>query len=319
MKKFFIIIIPALFLLMLTSYGQQDTRYSQYVFNGLRINPAYAGTKDHLDLTGIYRNQWGGIDGGPKSFALSLHDAFGKSNKVGLGLFLEHDRVGVDSRTTLYASYAYRIKLNNGSKISAGLQGGFMSYQSALTEIITPEEGVDVVFSENISQFSPNFGAGIYYETKAYYIGVSVPHLLAYEETDEKESLHAYSRLKGSYREYLFTAGLNIDLNKNLKIKPSFLVQYIPAAPPVEITATAFLVYQDEMWLGLSYRSNEIIKPESLSAQAMYKLQNGMKIGYAYDHTFAPIGYFTSGSHEFLIGLDLRKKTKKANFSKGFK
>lgn len=309
MKKF-LIIIPLLFLFIFNAQAQQDSRYSQYVFNGLRLNPAYAGIEEDFNITGIYRNQWSGIDDGPKSFALSMHDVLGKQQKVGLGLFLEHDRIGVDSRTTLYGSYAYRIKFNNGDVLSTGLQGGFMSYQSALTEITTPEEGVDIAFSENISRFAPNFGAGIYYESKGYYLGVSIPHLLAYKFTSEKETLHDNTRLKGSYREYLFTGGLTLTLNKNIQIKPSILVQYIPATPPVEISTSAFLVYQDELWLGLTYRSNEIVKPESISFQVFYQMQNGMKLGYAYDHTFAPIGYYTAGTHEFLVGVDLGKKSK---------
>jgi len=304
-------ILSILILLMSTSmFAQTDSRYSQYAMNGLRLNPAYAGSSENLDFTGIYRNQWTGLAESPKQFSLSMHNALGKEKKVGLGFIMEHEQVGIDTRTTLFASYAYKIAFNNGGSISAGLQAGLINFSSALTEIVTPEGGFDSAFSENINSWSPNFGAGIYYQKNDYYMGISVPHLLAYNSESSKDVLHESLALEGNYREYLFTAGLTVDLTKELDLKPSILVRYIPASPPVEIAATAYFVYKKQFWLGASYRSNEIVKPESLSMQFFYQLDNGIKLGYAYDHTFAPIGVYTSGSHEFLIGLDLSAKGK---------
>mgnify|MGYP000105681938 CR=1 FL=1 len=295
--------------------AQQDTRYSQYMFNGLRLNPAYAGTKDGLELNAFYRNQWVRIDDAPKSIILSAHKPFGKKEKVGLGAYLEYDVAGVDSRTSLYVAYSYKFDLGeDGDKgyLAAGLQGGLIFYQAQLTSVITPEDGFDNAFSENESYTLPNFGAGLFYYTKDqdHYAGFSIPHLIGYEKFGTETEI---SRLKGSYREYLFTAGTTYDINENIAFKPSLLIKYIPAQPPVEFDLNASVLIRETVWLGATLRSNEVIKPESINIQIAYQGPKGMRIGYSYDHMITDIAYYTSGAHEFMIGCELGKKTKPEN------
>ena len=288
--------------------AQQDTRYSQYMFNGLRLNPAYAGAKDGLSLNAFYRNQWVRIDDAPKSIVLSAHDRFGKKGrdkKDGLGVFLEYDQAGVDSRTSVYGSYSYRFKAGERGYLSAGIQGGFVFHQAILTDVITPEEVYDEAFSQNESYMLPNFGAGLYYYNDKSYVGFSIPHLIGYQRFNQDSQA---SRLRGAYREYLVTAGTSYKLNENITLKPSLLIKYIPAQPPVEFDINASMLIKEAVWLGITLRSNEVIKPESVNFQIAYQGPKGMRIGYAYDHMLKSIGYYTSGSHEVMIGFDFPSK-----------
>ncbi len=316
--KYLIVLFLVTFSLV-ESQAQQDTRYSQYMFNGLRLNPAYAGTKDGLSLNALYRNQWVRIEDAPKSILLSAHDKFGKKGKekkVGLGMFLEYDQAGVDSRTSVYAAYSYRFKMGETGYLSAGLQGGFVFHQAILTDVITPEEVYDEAFSQNENYMLPNFGAGLYYYNDKSYIGFSIPHLIGYERFSQSTQV---GRLRGAYREYLVTAGTSYKLNENVVLKPSLLIKYIPAQPPVEFDINISALIKETVWLGMTLRSNEVIKPESVNFQIAYQGPKGLHIGYAYDHMLKSIGYYTSGAHEVMVGFNfpskdpLKAKTKSPN------
>ncbi len=283
--------------------GQQDTRYSQFMFNGMRINPAYSGIKDHFNATAFYRHQWLQIQDAPRQMFIGIHDAVGKQDKVGLGLQLEHDKIGVDQRTNIFASYAYKFKFNKGT-LSAGIQGGATFFRSALTDITTPEEIGDKAFSQDEQFVLPNFGAGLFYHSHNYYIGISIPHLLTYQK-DEEDDIHTVERLTGNYREYMLTMGGQLAITEEIDFRPAFLLQYIPAEDPVEIMLNASIVVRNAAWFGITYRSNEIIKPESLNFQLAYKMDRGLKIGYSYDYTLKPLGYSSSGTHEIMVGIDL--------------
>ncbi len=286
-------------------FGQQDTRYSQFMLNGMRVNPAYSGVKETTSLTAFYRNQWTQIDGAPQQISIGINDAFGRREKVGLGLMFEHDKIGVDQRTNLFASYAYKIPLQNGI-LSAGIQGGATFFRSMLTQIETPEGVYDDSFSEDRKSVSPNFGAGVLYYNKDFYLGFSVPHLLTYQK--ESKNIHEEQRLRNNYMEFMLTTGASFEINEDLDFRPNVLLQYIPAEKPIEISLNASLVIKDQVWFGATYRSNEIIKPESINFQAAYKMDNGVKVGYAYDLTLKGLGYYTAGTHEVMVGFDLNSK-----------
>ncbi len=302
----------ALFLVVLGSSmslnSQQDTRYSQFMMNGMRYNPAFSGAKENLNITAFYRNQWIQFEDAPKQLFVGVNDAFGRKDNVGLGLMVEHDEIGVDQRTNVYGSYAYKIDLGEG-KLSAGLQGGASFFSSNLTSIDTPEDGViDRSFDSDEQFVLPNFGAGLLYYNEDYYVGFSIPHLLTYQK--KENNIHSISRLRGNYREYIFTMGSNIMLKPDvLDLRPALLVQYIPAEAPLELDINLSLVFKDVTWFGVTYRSNEISKPESLNFQFAYKMDSGLKVGYAYDHTLQTLGSQVGGSHEIMAAFDLNNKS----------
>lgn len=289
--------------------AQQDTRYSQFMMNGMRFNPAYSGAKENLNITAFYRNQWLQIEDSPKQLFVGINDAFGKKEKVGLGLMIENDQIGVDQRTNVFASYAYKIDLAEG-RLSAGIQGGASFFNSNLTKIETPEGGDDSSFRNDEQSITPNFGAGLLYYSENYYLGFSVPHLLSYQKKESDN--HSVSRLRGNYREYIFTMGGNIVLRPDvLDFRPAILVQYIPAEAPIEVDINASIVVKDAAWFGVTYRSNEIAKAESINFQFAYKMDNGLKVGYAYDHTLKSLGSQVGGSHEIMISFDLKSELSK--------
>ena len=308
--KYTLTILLVLFAFQLENQAQQDTRYSHFTLNGLRYNPAFAGIKENLSFDAFYRRQWTQIEDAPKDFSIALHDDFFK-NKMGLGLFIENDQAGIDNRTNAFLSYAYKIKMKKGI-LSAGLQGGLTFFRSDLTSIETPEGGFDASFAQDEQSVLPNFGAGLFYYRDNYYIGFSVPHLLTYQKS--KDDLHTVNRLKGNYREYTFTMGGDLEINEKLDFRPAVLVQYIPAETPVEVSLNVSFILKENALLGIGYRSNEMVNPESFNFLLAYKMDNGLKIGYSYDHTLAPIGVYTSGGHEIMIGYDLGSKKDKAYY-----
>lgn len=282
--------------------------------NGLSINPAFAGNNNEGELVAFYRNQWTQIEDAPVSMSLAWHNSFGRQDQVGLGVFLEHDRIGVDKRTNVQLNYAYRLTAGKG-KFSFGLQGGLVFFRSQLTDIITPEGGNDEVFANDESFARPNFGVGLRYETKDYYFGASIPHLLNYQEGLGTTG----SRVRSAYISYLATAGGRFDMGEKLEFLPSFLFKYIPAEAPPELDLSAIFRYQRALELGVSYRSNKWLSPESLNFQVAYKFDNGIKVAYAYDYMISSISSYTSGSQEILLSYRLFDKNERVKNPRYFR
>jgi len=284
-------------------FAQTDTRYSMYMHNGLSINPAFAGNNNEGELTAFYRNQWTQIQDAPVSISLAWHNSFGRRDQVGLGVYLEHDRIGVDKRTNVQLNYAYRLTVGEG-KFSFGLQGGLVFFRSQLTDIVTPEGGFDEVFENDDSFARPNFGVGLRYVTKNYYFGASIPHLLNYQEGLGTTG----SRVRSAYISYLANAGARMDLGERLEFLPSGLFKYIPAEAPPELDLSAIFRYRKSFELGITYRTNKVVNPESLNFQVGYLFDNGVKIAYAYDYMISSISAYTSGSQEILVSYRLFDK-----------
>jgi len=289
--------------------AQQDARYSQYMFNGLVLNPAYAGTNDYVNLAAFYRNQWLDIPGAPKTISLSAHSAVGAKKKVGLGFFLENDTIGHNSIIDIFSSYSYKLPLTNGVLVGGIQVGGiYIQFDGDLT---TPDNEFDIAFISQ-STFRPNFGVGLYYYNDRYYAGISAPHLLNYTN----DLVSSFTRYELNY---FVTAGAAYPINEALMLKPSFLVRYQPtgsffSADPndtfnVQTDLSAAIWYLESLWFGTTYRSDKSFKPESIVLLFSYHFTNGMKFGYAFDQGLSDINSYQSGSHEIMFGysLDLGK------------
>lgn len=294
MKKLFLGLF--LFSLAFTVNAQQDAQYSLYQFNGLIINPGYAGSKEITSTTALYRHQWAGFEGAPRTMSISAHGLV--REKYGLGIYLENDQIGVNNRTNIFASYAYRFMLSNGGIISAGVQAGLMSYNADFSSLDTDE--VDVVFAQDINKLQPNFGLGVHYYTDNYYVGLSAPHLL---ETKFNDNNSVESFLN---RHYLLTAGVLIPLNYNIILRPSFLMKTVPSHAPVTMDVTLAAIFHDQFWVGLSHRFKD-----SFDLALQYELTSGIRFGYSYDFPISEINKVSSGSHELMLGYDFSKKTGK--------
>ncbi|MGB1241421.1 MAG: PorP/SprF family type IX secretion system membrane protein [Chitinophagales bacterium] len=288
MKKYCLLSFLA-FLCLQSAFAQQDAQYTQYMFNTLVINPAYAGSREAVSILGIYRNQWTGFDGSPTSIAASVHSPIGE--KLGLGLFLEADKIGVHQRISAYTSYAYKIAMGSGY-LSLGLQAGVLQYTSDWSELPDVLDPDDPNFAEDNSKILPNFGLGVYYYTEQFFIGASVPHLL-------DSSLEEVSELGIYEKHYWLTAGIAIPLSENLKVQPSLLVRAVPSIAPVNIDANVSLIINDIFRVGVGYRSSQA---------ALFMLefqQDKLRIGYSYDLDLSGFADQHSGTHEIMVGLDL--------------
>lgn len=280
--------------------AQQDTRYSQYMFNGLVLNPAYGGSVEGTSLSAFYRNQWLNIDGAPQTYSFSGHSRLG--DKIGVGGYVQHDEIGVTKTTSAYLTYAYRFPFANAN-ISIGVNGGVDFYASNLTDVQAlpgSPGGLDPVFQEDVSRLMPNFGVGIYYHSDYFYLGASTPRLLT-------NKFDTPTKLARQYRHYLGTVGIVLPVTKQVKINPSMLFKTVPAEAPYQFDFNLNLIFMDMVWIGSSYRTGKEFGPESVDFIAGFMLRNGLRVGYAYDLTLTELEQFTTGSHEFTIGWDLRK------------
>ncbi|MES2558371.1 MAG: type IX secretion system membrane protein PorP/SprF [Bacteroidota bacterium] len=287
MKKLQYII--ALVLLSGSLFAQQDAMYSQYMFNMLAVNPAYAGNREVLSITGLTRAQWVGLKGAPVSNTVSI-DAPIRNKHIGLGAQLFNEKIGVTSSTGFYGSYAYRIRLKK-STLAFGLQGGMVHYTANYTQVILDRTTVntDKSFKENASVLMPALGAGVFFSDDDYYIGLSVPGLFSTHITFGNE-------IEVNKDNHLFAmAGYVFPLNKDFKLKPSVLLKAVTGAP-LELDANINLWMYDRLALGLSYRTGD-------AAVGMVEVQvaPNFRVGYAYDYGLTDLSYFHSGSHELIL------------------
>jgi type IX secretion system PorP/SprF family membrane protein len=280
------------FVLTVDCVGQHTPLTSQYLFNGLAINPAYAGSRDVLSATLTHRQQWVGFEGAPVTQTIAVHAPV-KRSKVGLGLMVFNDRIGVSNETGVLANYAYRIKMPNRAKLALGLGAGLSLYRAKWSQVAIVDNNDPSFAGDTRGAARPNFSAGLLYQTKIWYVGASVPFLLA----------HRYDVVNRSYRlsderidlEPMLTGGYVIKLNDEFKLKPTSLLRY-RLASGLQGDVSTNLIYRDKVWLGASVRTNDAIigMVEVLPTPQW-------RIGYAYDAGFSRINQYHKGSHELLV------------------
>jgi len=270
-----------------SALAQSEATYSQYMFNGLAINPAYAGSHNSLDLSVLSRFQSVGIDGAPKTQTFTGHTGIMKK-KVGIGFLLINDKIGVTQQTGFYLSYAYKIQFEN-STLSLGLQGGGTMVDAKYSTLLIRQPG-DPLVSGDVKGFKPNFGAGLYYYSDRFYAGISMPQMI---DAGEKGITQV--------QPLIFTSGIVFDLNPVLKLKPNILFRLVDQKP-VEFNYNMNLLIHETLWIGVSYRPSN-------SANIILELQltEQLRFGYAYDFGINDLQKVNSGSHEFMLNFQLRK------------
>ncbi len=270
-----------------SGHAQQQVMYTQYMFNGLAINPAYAGSHETLSLTALAREQWTGIDGAPSTQTFSAHAPI-KAKRIALGLLVLNDEIGVTSQTGAYASYAYKINFEQKGTLSMGISGGFTYFNAAFSEVSQSDPSFG---NADIQEFQPNVGVGFYYYTDRFFAGISTPQLL--ETTFDQNNNDSDSKL---LRHYFATAGYVIDLNSYLKFKPHALIKYVEGAP-LQLDLNASVLFQEVIWLGVSWRSFD-----SLDGILQIQATPQFQIGYAYDFlTTTDLSRVNGGSHEIML------------------
>ncbi|MFD2581003.1 type IX secretion system membrane protein PorP/SprF [Pedobacter vanadiisoli] len=294
---------------MLLSQGvsaQQDAQYSQYMFNGIYINPAYAGYKEVLNVHSFYRSQWTGITGAPRSMSLAV-DAIANSGNVGLALQVASDKLGAQNNLSIYGNYAYRIRMNDdgSSRLALGLGVGMvqLGIDGSLLNPNNPEPNQPVGMQSTIV---PDARAGVYFANDKYYAGFSADNLIAtYINIDR------YAFIPQPKPHYYLTAGALFPLSEDFQLKPSFLLKD-DRGGPTSLDLNAFLMIKDFIWIGGSYRTGVKLYDKSYlqrdltprnSAVAAIQIfpSEKIRIGYGYDFSIGPLQGYSSGTHEISI------------------
>ena len=292
--------------IVLTSFnanGQQDPMLSQYIFNGLFVNSAYAGSHQYWSSSLTYRAQWVGanFDGAPQSMIASVDGPIRDKN-MGLGFMTILDEVGVTRTGIGMAVYSYQLKLNEKSKLSFGVNAGFSQVTSNLRDVkIWDEE--DEIYANNLTQIMPRIGAGVYYFSDRYFAGVAIPTLISHEggtEFNLDVSKNTFIR-----RHYISTAGAIFDLNEKWKLRPSVLLKYTKAAP-LEGDINVSAIFNDAFWFGSSFRTGDAV-----ALMLQYQTNSYFRVGYSYDITVSGLRTYQNGSHEIMIGVDFGRDLKK--------
>ena len=302
------------------SYAQQDATYNMYLFNALFLNPAAAGSQDVINLVGIFRDQWEGLDGAPRTANISV-DAPLRREQYALGLTIANDRLGLTNSFSATAAFAYRIRIKRDNIISLGIQGGFTNYQLRNTQanLEVSKSVFDQVFSVNQNLWLPQVGAGIYAYGKRYFIGFSVPHLVPYS-LNHQGKLETSSAVAHQYNQYLVTAGYVFGKEASIvKVRPSFLMTnqtgLISNIPDFDFNLG--LLFIDRIWLigGVTTGSeaNNILHPDSTSKLRKFGLEGAiimiqakitpqLSVGYGYHYSISPLRAYETGTHEIMVG-----------------
>jgi len=305
MKKIFTIVVLLIFIVK--SQAQQDPQYSMYMFNGMYFNPAYSGSKEALDVSALYRNQWTGqFDGGaPQSATFALHSPLAKKS-IAIGLMAGYDHIGYTDTYSMLAMFAYRIPVKN-FKISLALQGGFYNFSDNKnnSKILDP---IDRVLNVGDVVFAPNFGAGVYVYNKRFYGGFSIPHILQSNILEKYHNAGSDESFAKLYRQMFLTAGVVIGReDATVKFKPSILVKYVQGVPNSipDFDLNFSALFLDRFWLGVSARTGGNLKGPYISdVVGMFEvlITQQLRAGYSYDWQTSALNQFSKGSHEFMVG-----------------
>lgn len=278
--------------------AQQDAQYTQFMFNKLAFNPAFAGNWDKTSITALQRSQWTGFEGAPNTQSLTINAPVG--NTVGLGLLVSHDNIGATDSWNIGAAYAYKIKTQKGT-LSLGMQATVSRHQVSWSAL-NPSESNDPLSSlQENTKIAPSFGVGVYYQQKRFYVGASIPRINEYRLNAIGQSETPTSSVQQRHY-YLMAGGLLYNADK-LKVKLASLAKYTSASP-VDIDIHTSLIFYDKFWAGVTLRhggfqaNNNLLESADLVLQ--YQFSNNMRVGLAYDISLTEISQYNSGTYEIM-------------------
>lgn len=279
------------------AFGQQEAQITQYLDNMLYYNPAYAGSNNHMNATFIHRQQWIGIQGAPNTQCLSIHTPL-KYESLGVGLSIINDRLGPLNQKWINIDVSYSLKFkNNKGKLSLGIKGGLNFIDNNLTDLNVLDQN-DVNLSSNISQITPNFGAGLYYHSEQFFAGFSSPRIIQNTvDNGSPDQLFFINR-----RHYYTTVGGYFNVNRMIKLRPSLLFKFVPNAP-FALDGSLAVIFYDKLWLGANYR---MLESAGIFCQIQFK--NQLKIGYGFDLSTNELLRHNPGTHEIMISYDFSFK-----------
>lgn len=291
-KSFFCLTL--LLLVTAKSLAQQDAQFTQYMYNPVNFNPAYAGSREVLSIFGMHRTQWVGLDGAPVTNTVSAHTPIENSD-LGIGVSFVNDRIGPSDENTISVDISYTVPTSETYKLAFGLKATANLLNVDFNKLTQMPGDPELQYNID-NRFSPNIGAGVFWYSENSYIGLSVPNFLETRHFDGAKNSIARERMH-----YHFIGGYVFDLNPDLKFKPSVLVKAVDQAP-LQVDFSANFLFNEKLTLGVAYRWSA-----ALSAMVAFQITDGLLAGYSYDAETTRLANYNSGSHEIFIRFELFK------------
>ena len=303
MKHSYLTILVLALVTTVSGWAQQDPQYTQYMYNTQVVNPAYAGSRDALSFGALYRTQWVGFEGAPKTGTFTVNSPIGALENMGLGLSIVRDEIGPAIESNVNIDYSYTINTSETAELSFGLKAGVDLLDVDFTKL-NIFDGNDPRFQNNIdNKIQPQIGAGLYYHTEKFYAGLSVPNFLTTKHYDESNILNLDNETIAAERlHYFLIAGYVYDLGENLKFKPATLVKAVSGSPLQWDVSANFLI-NEKFTLGAAYRWSA-----AFSALAGFQASDSIFIGFGYDYQTTDIEQYSDGSYEIMLRFDIFKK-----------
>lgn len=276
------------------SYAQQKVQFTQYMFNTMIINPAYAGAEEALSMTFIQRSQWAGIENAPTTQTLSAHTLF-KKKHFGLGATLINDKIGVHKNLSAMTNYAYRLRVGAKSYLSMGLQAGIHNRRSDYASLVGQSSNDPKLYNPMIAETYFDFGMGLYFKSERLDFGVSAPEMLP-----KVISVNDTISLRLNNVNYFVFTRYRIRVSDKVVAEPSILLKYLSGVP-LSFDCNLNFVFRKVLTTGVSYRNKESVD-FLLKGQVTPQLQ----FGYAYDHAIGEISRISNGSHEVMVNYLFR-------------
>lgn len=282
----------------MVSYAQQDAQFTQYMYNTINVNPAYAGSRGAMSIFALHRTQWVGLDGAPTTNAASINTPFNNS-RLGLGVSVISDKIGPTHQNTISTDLSYTIPTSENVKLSFGIKATANLFDLDINKLDPKDQGDPKLQGFN-NKIAPNIGAGIYLHSDKAYVGFSIPNFIESNQYDDNNVKVYKERMS-----YYFIAGYVMDLNYNLKFKPALLTKMVQGAP-LQVDVSGNFLLADKFTLGLAYRWSA-----SVSAMAGFQVSDALFIGYGYDLETTKLDNYNSGSHEIFLRYEIFKNNNK--------
>ncbi|MDR7372887.1 type IX secretion system membrane protein PorP/SprF [Flavobacterium aquidurense] len=297
MKKLFSFVVM---FSAIAGFAQQDSQYTQYMYNTININPAYAGSRGALSVFGLYRTQWVGLDGAPETSSFSVNTPINNSN-LGLGASLVNDKIGPTSENNISVDVSYTVQTSADFKLSFGIKGTANIFNLDASKL-NPIDAGDPMFQDLDNKFTPNVGAGVYWHSDKAYIGFSVPNFIQTNRYDDNDVAIYKDKIN-----YYLMAGyvFNLDKYEYVKFKPAILTKMVGGAP-LQVDVSANFMFIDKFVAGVAYRWSA-----SFSAIAGFQISDGLYLGYGYDRETTNLNNYNSGSHEIFLRYEFLKNAGK--------
>jgi type IX secretion system PorP/SprF family membrane protein len=273
------------------SYAQQDAQFTQYMYNTINVNPAYAGSRGALSIFALHRTQWVGLDGAPVTNAVSMNTPINGSN-VGLGISIINDRIGPTHENTISADISYFIRTSETFKLSFGIKATGNTFDLDQTKL-NPVDATDPSLL-NFNKFNPNIGAGVYLHSDKAYVGLSIPNFIESKRYNDNEIAIFKEKIN-----YYLIAGYVFDLDDSIKFKPALLTKMVSGAP-LQVDVSGNFMFNDRFVVGVAYRWSA-----ALSAMVGFQISDGLFIGYGFDNETTNLKNYNSGSHEVFLRYEI--------------